>query len=290
MVMFRVICSLAVLSVVFLVADTSVLAQDAFVITPTVANDNEQTWIDFFSAETKIHLDLPAGFAVPQGFQTDSTKGHAFVLGRKVKVLDREGNEIKTLQVVYVGASEVTGWTQPPTKITVDDFGATLKGKVYQINCKTNAVTVDSKPALTSDPALQVIGRECKEARSAMLRGQAFSGMKVSDMRTSTKSDSVPLFSDELDQFAIIGWDIKLREKSAGPPPTAIFDVSASTDPSNPIGKNYSSYKGEFHTEDKGLVMDLTLTSSSSKAEQTPDKSQITSTGTLTITFSRRIL
>ena len=264
--------------------------QDKFVMAPTTPGDTETTWLDFFSANTKIHIDFPSGTTVPPTAKTDIDKGHVSVLARKLKVISKDGDGVQNLQVVYLRASDLTGVTLPSTTGTPTDLGASFSGKTYQINCKDGTTSVTPNTTPISDQEVQLLTRECTDFRRAVTRGQTFSDMTVGNVKSLTAA-STSLFSDDIDQFKVNSWDIKLNALNAGPPAKATFTLEGKADTSTQTGKVFPEYKGEFVVDENGTSMELTLTSSTTSAETLPDKtSQVVSKGSLSILFKRQIV
>jgi hypothetical protein len=263
--------------------------QDKIVVTPTTPGNTETTWLDLFSASTKIHIDFPAGTKVPPTVKTDIDKERVSVLARKLKVLSKDGDDVQNLQVVYLKVSDLTGVTLPPTAGTLTDLGESLSGKTYQINCKDGTTSVTPNKPI-SDEQVQLLKRECTDFPRAITRGQTFSEMKVGDVKSVTAA-SASLFSDDVDQIKIDSWDIKLNTLDVGPPAKATFGLVGKADTSTQTGKAFPEYKGEFVIDDKGSSMELRLTSSTTNAETLPDKaSQVVSKGSLNILFKRQFI
>lgn len=266
------------------------LAQDKFALAPIAPGDSETTWIDIFSTATKIHIDLPTGMPVPPSLKTDSTKSLTFILIRKLKVLSKDGNDVQTLQVVYIKPSDLTGVPLPPTEDTPRDLSASLQqGKVYQVNCKNGTVTIDSTAAAVSDQEATLAKRECTNLQRTSLIGQTLGEMKIDDSKSVSSSPS--LFSEDIEKLGINNWDITLRALRAQAPVQATFDITGKADTSTPTGQSFPEFKGKLLIDDKASVIDLTLQSSSVHVEPLPDgKSQISSKGDLTIKFRKQLL
>jgi hypothetical protein len=265
------------------------ITQDKFVLTPTTPSDTETTWLDYFTTVSKVHIDLPQGLSVP-GLQTDSSKATVLLLARKLRLFTKEGSDAQTLQVSYLRASELTGISLPSSETAPTDLGAALQSKVYEINCKSGAVTVDSSTTSAPDQEARIVRRECANIQRAPLMSQLFGGMGIGDIKLLTAGEGSSLFTEEVDQFKIKSWDIKLRVLSVGPPMVATFDISAKADTSTPVGKSFPDYKGELVLDEKAMLMELRLNSTTTHSETMPDgKSQIISKGDLTIRLRRQV-
>lgn len=179
----------------------------------------------------------------------------------------------------------------PLNNVATTDAGATLQGKSYEINCKSGATTIDQGAVAATDEEARLVRRECTNLKRAAVMSQLFGDMKINDTKPFPSGDGPALFIDEVDQFKIKSWNVKLRALNVGPPVVGTFDLSGTADTSTQVGKSFPDYKGELTIDDKALVIELTLKSSTVHIETMPDgKSQIATKGDLTVTLRRQVI
>lgn len=283
-----------VLFFVVLLSSTYVYSQNTdkkIVIEPIEPSETSTTWVDSLYVKNSVNLTLPPN--IPKnGLETVKTVESIYLLARRVRIVAKDESGSIKLQIIYIPASSLpTSISLPQTGVI--DIGSPFQNKTYEIDCKNDGVSVIPSPpaasAAVSAVELTFLKRECSEIERNKLKKGIFNGMGINERKTFTTDEKRPMFMEELVNFSVRSWDIKLRETnddlSEGK-----FDVSIETDNSSSINKAFPTFVGVLKMNKTASSIDLNLKGIAKEVSQAlPDGSQIKSNAEIIIAYKRSI-